>query len=58
MYRILFEAGAAGLTMSEWNIKAKEAGISRKSSLTETRYDLLDKKMVRNSGDRWIVAHG
>jgi len=57
MFRILHDAGAAGLTLEEWNSQAKEAGVGRKATLTEARNALEDKSMVRKIGDRWIVNH-
>ena len=58
-YRILFDAGGEGLTLDEWNAKAKEVGIgiSRKAALYDLRKALEDKKMVREYGGRWKVNH-
>lgn len=57
LFRILHDAGAAGLTLEDWNNLARDAGITRKATLTEARYALEDKKMVRQSGGRWHVDH-
>ncbi|MBR1145087.1 AAA family ATPase [Bradyrhizobium sp. AUGA SZCCT0431] len=57
LFRILHEAGADGLTLEEWNAQAHAAGITRKASLTEARYSLIDKNMVREYGGRWKVNH-
>jgi len=57
LFRILHDAGAAGLALDEWNSRAREAGVTRKATLTEARYALLDKKMVKNSGNMWSVNH-
>jgi hypothetical protein len=59
MFRILHEAGKAGLTTGEWNERAREAGlgVSRPATLTDIRADLRDKNMVREYGDRWFVNH-
>jgi hypothetical protein len=58
-YRFLHDAGATGLTLEEWNQKAREVGIgiARKATLHDLRTALVDKGMVRQSGDRWIVRH-
>jgi hypothetical protein len=58
-YRILFDAGANGLTLDEWNTKAKEVGIgiSRPAALYDLRKALEDKKMVREYGGLWKVNH-
>lgn len=57
MFRILHDAGTAGLTLEEWNNQARDAGVTRKATLTEARYALEDKKMVRKVADRWKVRH-
>lgn len=57
LFRILHDAGAAGLTRAEWNSLAREAGVTREATLNDVRNALLDKKMVRNSADRWFVEH-
>jgi AAA domain-containing protein len=58
-YRILFDAGPNGLTLDEWNTKAKEVGIgvSRPAALYDLRKALEDKKMVREYGGLWKVNH-
>jgi hypothetical protein len=58
-YRILYDAGGDGLTLEEWNAKAREVGIggSRKAALYDLRKALEDKKMVREYGGRWKVNH-
>jgi AAA domain len=57
---MLHREGSAGLTLEEWNAEARDAGIGvkRKATLTDIHNALLDKKLVRNYGDRWHVAHG
>jgi len=55
-YRLLFDAKAAGLKLADWNSQGREAGLA-KASLTDARYALLDKGLVRNSGDIWKVNH-
>jgi AAA domain len=56
-FAILFEAGAAGLTLEEWNQKARDAGIgvTRKADLYDLRSSLLSKKLVREIGERWAI---
>ena len=58
-YRILFDAGSGGLTLDEWNAKAKEVGIgiSRPAALYDLRKALEDKNMVREYGGQWKVNH-
>jgi RecA-family ATPase len=55
-FRILHGAGKDGMLLADWNSAAREAGLA-KSSCTEARYALEDKKMIRNHGDRWNVCH-
>lgn len=57
LFRILHDAGAEGLTSEDWNTRAREAGVTRKASLTDARYGLIDKKMVREYAGRWKVNH-
>jgi AAA domain len=59
VFAILHSAGAAGLTLENWNSQAKEAGIgtNRKADLTDIRNTLLSKGMIRSYGDRWRVVH-
>jgi hypothetical protein len=59
-YRILHEAGPAGLDLEDWNEKARQVGIgaNRKAKLYDLRKALEDKRMVREYGGRWNVNHG
>ncbi|MBP1297406.1 AAA family ATPase [Bradyrhizobium elkanii] len=59
MLAILHDAGLAGMTLEEWNAKARDAGIGvrRKADLTDNRNALLSKGMVRNYGDTWRISH-
>jgi hypothetical protein len=59
VFAMLHAAGAAGLTLEEWNNQAKDAGIGikRKADLTDIRNSLLSKKLVRTYNDRWNVCH-
>ena len=54
---LLTDAGAAGLTVEEWNEQAREAGIGtkRKGDLIDLRRALVKKGLVGQSYDRWVV---
>jgi hypothetical protein len=56
-YRILYDAGKAGLSIEAWNDAAREAGIgtTRKATLVDLRNSLKDKKRVREYGGVWKV---
>ncbi len=58
MLAILVDAGRAGLTIEEWNIKAREAGIGvkRKATLTDVRLALKTKKLVYEFEDIWKLT--
>jgi hypothetical protein len=58
MLNILHEAGKDGLTLDEWNTKAKEQGIgaNRKATLFDIRKVLHDKQLVHSYADRWYVT--
>jgi AAA domain len=58
-YRLLYDAGSQGLTLEEWHQKARNIGIgvNRPATHHDLRTALLDKGLVRQSGDRWIVNH-
>lgn len=55
MYRLLAEAGAAGLSVEAWNDLAKENGITAKQRHYEIRMALKDKGMVREYAGIWKV---
>jgi hypothetical protein len=59
LFGMLHAAGAAGLTLEDWNAQAKEAGIGirRKADLTDARNALLAKRLIRNYGDKWNVQN-
>ncbi|WP_027568459.1 hypothetical protein [Bradyrhizobium sp. URHA0013] len=59
-YRILHDAGPAGMDLEDWNEKARQVGIgaNRKAKLYDLRKALEDKCMVREYGGRWNVNHG
>lgn len=59
-FRVLHDAGDAGLTLEEWNNEAKAVGLgaNRKATLHDLRKALEDRSMVREYGGRWKVNHG
>jgi hypothetical protein len=59
LFAMLHAAGSAGLSLEDWNIQARDAGIGvkRKADLNDIRSALLSKGLIRNYGDRWHVAH-
>ena len=58
MLTILEQAGADGLTISEWNDQAREVGIgnSRKQDLYDLRVALDKKKLVYEFDGRWKLT--
>jgi hypothetical protein len=57
MLTILRTAGIAGLTTEEWNNQARDAGLgARKASLYDYRAALKSKGLVRQDGERWVIA--
>ncbi len=59
MFDLLHSAGSAGMTLADWNNKAREVGIgvNRKADLYDIRSALLSKRLIRQYGDRWYVAN-
>lgn len=59
MFRLLYDAGARGLTVDEWNDQGRELDIgkARKAILWELKCALKDKGLVREYAGRWTVAH-
>jgi hypothetical protein len=59
MLTVIDEAGANGLTLDEWNDKAKKVGIgaTRHATLYDARKALEDKGLVHSYVDRWYVSH-
>ncbi len=62
MLRILRDAGAVGLSVDEWNAKAREAGIGitrtgadRRSKLVNVRGQLKDRDLIREYNGIWHV---
>lgn len=59
MFRLLHNAGSAGLTVEDWNEQARtlDIGVKRKAVLWEIREALKEKGLVREYNGRWSVAH-
>jgi hypothetical protein len=59
LFGMLHAAGAAGLTLEEWNNQARDAGIGtkRKADLNDIRAALLSKGVVKEYNGRWTVRH-
>lgn len=57
MLALLKAAGVAGLTIEDWNTKAKEVGVGTKraADLYDLRESLKAKRLVHLSGKRWIA---
>lgn len=57
MLSILTEAGAGGLTVEEWNDKARVEGIgvNRRADLRDNRVALKAKSLVYEFNDRWYA---
>ncbi|MGY3035908.1 hypothetical protein ACVIIV_005078 [Bradyrhizobium sp. USDA 4354] len=55
MYRLLRDAGPAGLSTDDWNEKAREIGIGvkRRATLHNVRSQLCDKGLVREYAGIW-----
>lgn len=58
MFKLLHEAGPAGLCTEEWNRRAREAGIGeRRATLCNLHSALKVKGLVKKLGDIWTVDH-
>lgn len=59
LFGMLHGAGAAGLTLEDWNQQARDAGIGakRKADLNDIRAALLSKGFAREYNGRWTVRH-
>ncbi|MCK1595489.1 AAA family ATPase [Bradyrhizobium sp. 164] len=56
MYRLLRDAGAAGLSTEDWNAKARENGLGgRRATLVNVKAQLRDKGLVREYAGTWKV---
>lgn len=58
MYRLLVDAGKAGLMVEEWNELAKANGIATKQRHYELRMSLKDKGLAREYSGRWNANSG
>jgi hypothetical protein len=56
MYGILKDAMPNGLTLEEWNQKAKKEGIEATSRRSEAKRDLQDRKLVHECQGKWYVT--
>jgi hypothetical protein len=58
MFDLLHRAGNTGLTLADWNEKAREVGIgvARKADLYDVRSALVSKHLVRELSDRWVAT--
>jgi len=59
MFNLLHAAGSAGLTLDEWNerARAEEIGAKRRADLIDCRTALLVRKMIHEYAGRWHVNH-
>lgn len=60
MYAILHDAGSKGLSLEDWNERAREAGIGikRKADLYDIRSTLQKKGMIYEGTNGWCVKAG
>lgn len=60
MYRLLRDAGPAGLSTDDWNEKAREIGIGvkRRATLHNVRSQLCDKGLAREYAGIWRANNG
>jgi hypothetical protein len=58
MLTILSTAGPNGLTVEEWNEKAREngLGVKRRTDLMDYRSALKTKRLIHTYRDRWYVT--
>jgi hypothetical protein len=58
MLSLLEEAGPAGLSINEWNDRAREAGLGkhRRATLADLRAELRRKRLVSEQGERWVAV--
>jgi hypothetical protein len=58
MLSLLEEAGPSGLSVNEWNSKARAAGLGkhRPATLADLRADLRRKRLVIERGGAWLVV--
>jgi hypothetical protein len=56
-YRILYDAGANGLTQEDWYAQAEKAGIIRAATRTTLFNKMRDLNLVREYAGKWKVKH-
>ena len=58
IFGLLEDAMPTGLTLEEWNEKAREQGIgaNRPATLTDAHRDLKNLKLVHECNGRWFVT--
>jgi hypothetical protein len=58
MLSLLEGAGPLGLTVNEWNDRAREAGLGkhRPATLADLRAELSRKRLVAEHGERWVAV--
>jgi len=59
VFALLHSAGASGLTIEDWNDKARDAGIGlrRRADLTDIHLALKRKNLIRETSTGWVVNH-
>lgn len=58
MFRLVHDAGPAGIATEDWGAQAKAIGIEKKQRQYELRMALKDKGLVREYNGRWFVSNG
>jgi RecA-family ATPase len=60
LYGLLEDAGPGGLSLDEWNGKARNQGVgkTRPATLTDIHRDLKNLKLVHECNGRWFVTPG
>lgn len=59
MLNILDDAGPSGMTIEDWNDRARAEGlgVTRRMSLMDYRKALKDKKLIHEYAGRWHLSH-
>ncbi|MCK1693833.1 AAA family ATPase [Bradyrhizobium sp. 144] len=58
MFRLVHDAGPAGVATEDWSNQARAIGIEKKQRQYELRMALKDKGLVREYNGRWFVSNG
>ncbi|OSJ22133.1 hypothetical protein BSZ19_46950 [Bradyrhizobium japonicum] len=58
MFRLVHDAGPAGIATEDWSNQARAIGIEKKQRQYELRMALKDKGLVREYNGRWFVSNG